>query len=345
MRFIPRHAICVLVLSLIAAVGPATGLAKTLLVGPGKEFPAPSAAIAAAEPGDTVAIEPGQYFDCAVVARDRLTIEGLGDGATLTDKTCMGKALLVTMGRDIMLRNLTLTRARVPDRNGAGIRAEGDNLTIEHVKFINNEDGILAADAPLSTIIIRDSEFLDNGRCLTECAHAVYVGRIARLIVANSRFFHTLSGHHIKSRAARTEILDSDIADGPEGGASYLVDISDGGELLMRGNRLEKGPNAASSRVVVIGAESPGNPSSIQQVLGNTLVDDGAKVGSLVLNWGAANPVVSGNTFPRGVSALSREGRLLHRLHSRLYGWKAAVLSAVPAFVKHDVRLILSLVL
>ena len=45
----------------------------------------------------------------------------------------------------ITIRNLTLTRARVADFNGAGIRAEGGDLTIEHVRFIDDQDGILAA--------------------------------------------------------------------------------------------------------------------------------------------------------------------------------------------------------
>ena len=58
----------------------------------------------------------------------------------------MGKALLITNGNNITIRNLTLQRARVPDQNGAGIRAQGNNLTIDHVRFLNNQDGILAAD-------------------------------------------------------------------------------------------------------------------------------------------------------------------------------------------------------
>ena len=60
-----------------------------------------------------------------------------------TDLTCGGKALLITNGNNITIRNMTLQRARVPDHNGAGIRAQGGDLTIENVHFNNNEDGIL----------------------------------------------------------------------------------------------------------------------------------------------------------------------------------------------------------
>src|SRR6185437_13681399 len=123
---------------------------RTLEVGPDREFKAPSAAIAASSDGDVVEIAPVKdgYFDCAVLSANHLTVEGRGAGVVLTDKTCQGKAIFVTLRNDITIRNITFTRARVPDGNGAGIPAEGNNLTIEKSRFINNEDGILAADAP-----------------------------------------------------------------------------------------------------------------------------------------------------------------------------------------------------
>jgi hypothetical protein len=50
--------------------------AKVLEVGPDKPFKQPSEAIAAAGNGDDVRIAGGQYFDCAIVNQDNLTIEG-----------------------------------------------------------------------------------------------------------------------------------------------------------------------------------------------------------------------------------------------------------------------------
>src|SRR6185437_13040013 len=145
-------------------VGSISG--RTLEVGPNHKFKVPSAAIAAASDGDVVDIAPVKdgYFDCAVLRANHLTVEGRGSGVVLTDKTCQGKAIFVTVGNDITIRNITFARARVPDGNGAGIRAEGNNLTIEKSRFINNENGILAADAPNSTIRIFDSEFTRNGK-------------------------------------------------------------------------------------------------------------------------------------------------------------------------------------
>ena len=136
-------------------LGPATGaMAATLHAGPGQTFALPSQAIAAAHDGDTIAIHPGQYFDCAVVRRNDLTIEGVGGSVVLTDKPCQGKALLVIDGRNVTVRDLTLQRVRVPDHNGAGIRAEGGDLTIENTRFINNQNGLLAAGNQAATIRI-----------------------------------------------------------------------------------------------------------------------------------------------------------------------------------------------
>src|SRR4051794_28287894 len=169
-------------------------LAATLEAGPGKTYEMPSAAIAAAHDGDRIVIAAGTYFDCAVLCANNLTIEGVGPEATvITDKACMGKALFVAQGNAITIRNLMLTRARVPDFNGAGIRAEGGDLLIEHVQFVNNQDGILSANMPGKKIVVRDSVFLRNGTCDGGggCAHGLYVGEIALLRVERTRFFET----------------------------------------------------------------------------------------------------------------------------------------------------------
>jgi pectate lyase len=147
-------------------------MAKTLEVGANHQLKMSSAAAAVAGAGDTIEIESGEYFDCAVWNASRLTIVGKAPGVIITDRTCQGKALFVTVGNDITIRNITFTRAHVPDGNGAGIRAEGKNLTVEHARFVNNENGIVAGELPRSTVKIADSEFLENGKCEAACATA-----------------------------------------------------------------------------------------------------------------------------------------------------------------------------
>src|SRR4030095_1641461 len=187
--------------------------ARVLEVGSGKPFALPSQAAAMANDGDRIVISATTYIDCAIWRANNIVIEGIGPGVVISDKACAEKGIFVVLGNDVTVRGLTLARARVPNKNGAGIRQEGRNLTVERVKFIDNENGILGNSSPNSTIMIRNSEFERNGRCAEFCAHGVYFGNLALLRIEHSRFFETRQGDHIKSPAARTEVLNNQIAD------------------------------------------------------------------------------------------------------------------------------------
>jgi pectate lyase len=154
----------------IATAGPGRG--DSLRVGVTQTYKAPSAAAAVAKNGDHIEIEPGQYFDCAVWNADNLVIEGTGPGVVITDKTCMGKGLFVIEGNNTTVRNLTLMRARVPDMNGAGIRLDNGSLTVDTVKFIDNQNGLFGR-TPGTTVTVRNSDFDRNGICASACAHGM----------------------------------------------------------------------------------------------------------------------------------------------------------------------------
>ena len=302
--------------ALLAALAVTAGArARTLEVGPGKQFPAPSAAVAAAQDGDKVAIYPGQYFDCAIVTRNGVTLEGVGDWTqiVMTDKACQGKALLITHAANVTIRNLTLTRARVPDDNGAGIRGEGPNLLVDHVRFINNQNGILSGfDQGVMTI--RNSYFEKNGACVSSCAHGIYVGRQDLLRVENTIFRDTQRAHHIKSRARRTEVINCDIQDGPTGTASYEIEIPNGGALIARGNTIVKGPNAENhTAAIMIGSEGVDQPTPEIEVENNTFRNDGSYPTIFVDNLTATEAQVSGNKISGvgPVTALKGDGRVV----------------------------------
>ena len=286
--------------------------AKTLEAGAGKPYSQPSAAIAAASAGDTVEIWPGQYFDCASVSTRNLTIEGHGDPASvvLTDKACAGKALLVIDAPNVTVRNLTLTRARVPDGNGAGIRMEGGDLTVDGVRFINHQDGILTASDPSWKLIVRNSDFERNGGCQGACAHGVYAGVIGLLRVENTRFFATKEAHHIKSRAARTEVINCNIQDGPDGTASYLVEAPNGGSLIVRGSTLEKGPQAQNhTAAIIIGDEGVTQPTPEITIENNTFTNDMPDHRTaFVSNDTATEAVLRGNRLHGAVDPLVGDG-------------------------------------
>lgn len=283
--------------------------AKVLEVGPDKPFRQPSDAIAAAENGDDVRIAGGQYFDCAIVRQDNLTIEGIGPDAVLTDKTCAGKALLVIDGNNVTVRNLTLQRARVPDRNGAGIRAEGGDLTVENTRFINNENGILAADNPSASFRITGSSFIGNGRCDGACAHGLYIGHAKLLVVDHTRFFDTHVGHNIKSRALRTEITDCDIEDGPTGTSSYLIEAPNGGTLIVERNKMEKGRLSQNQgNTIMIGSEGVTQPTAQITIRDNVFSNDENRPTTFVTNRTATPAELSGNVFKGQVRPLEGDG-------------------------------------
>ena len=253
---------------------------RVLTVGPGATFDDPSAAAAVAQTGDVIEIAAGDYNDCAVWPAEAgsLTIKAKGNGpVVMTGKVCEQKAAFVIKGDDITVRGITFTGANSPFHNGAGIRAEGRNLMIENDQFVNNEEGILAAPRNGSTIVIRDSYFRGNGNCISPagCAHGVYINKIDLLHVENCTFIEQRIGHHIKSRADRTELIGNTIEDGPTGTSSYLVDIPNGGALVMRRNILEKGPRSDNSMAaVILGEEGNTNVSPELIIESNSFTND-----------------------------------------------------------------------
>jgi hypothetical protein len=292
----------------------ALSFATTLTVGHDQTYKMPSQAAAVAHDGDKIEISPGEYFDCAVWHSNNLVIEGTAPGVIITDKTCMGKAIFVVSGNDTTIRNVTLTRARVPDMNGAGVRLDGGNLLIDGVKFIDNQEGILGGGIVPGTIVtITNSYFEKNGNCLSDsgCAHAVYINGVDLLRVTNSIFLNTMAGHSIKSRALRTEVVGCNISDGPEGTSSFLIDVPNGGTLIVRDSTLQKGPKSQNHNAAIeIGAEGVTQPTSEILIINNTFRNDGDYQAALLWNVTATSAQLKGNKLSGRVVALKGDGNV-----------------------------------
>jgi hypothetical protein len=310
--------------------------ARTLVVGANREFKLPSAAASVAGDGDTIAIDAGEYFDCAVWQANGLTIEGSAENVVITDKTCEGKALFVTRGNDITMRNLTFARARVADGNGAGIRAEGINLRVEHSRFVNNESGILVNSSPTATVTVVDSEFIDDGRCAgSRCSHALSVDEIALLHVESCVFKGTRGGHHIASRAARNELIGNEIADGADGTSSYLVDIPNGGSLVMMKNILEKGPKSSNpATAIMLGEDTRTRPIGELSFSGNRFSNDTGTATIFIRNWTSGEIKLDGNVLGGRTTAVSSDGHVLHQLRV----WSAQFVAQCKILVKAVLR-------
>ena len=289
-----------LALLMLAAV-PAR--AAVLHVGAGHRFGLPSQAIAAAHPGDTVAIAPGTYRDCAVVRAARLTILGTGPGVVMGGVSCAGKGVLVIDAPGVTVRGLTLRGAAVADGNGAGIRAEGGDLVVAGVRLIDDQNGILDTSGPTATLRVTDSRFRHDGTCVGAggCAHGLYAGPIARLVVERSRFTDIRSGHAIKSRAAVTVVRGCRIADGQQGTSSYLIDVPNGGDVRITGNRLEKGPLTQNpGTAIAIGEEGVTHPTRRLLVRGNVFRNDIGLGTVFVRNETRTKAVLRDNRFQGG---------------------------------------------
>lgn len=295
-------------IALMAAIAASTASARNLQVGAQREIKLPSAAAVLAKSGDVILIDQGDYTDCAVWSASNLVIEGKGD-VVIHDKTCQDKAIFVVAGANITIRGIEFARARSSNKNGAGIRAEGANLTIENSRFTDNENGILAGPNPRSHILIRGSVFTRNGKCDPVCAHGIYIGAIELLQVSNCLFLQQNEGHHIKSRALRTEIFGNTIKDGPSGTASFAVDIPDGGSLVLRSNVIEKGPHSENHLAAVsIGEESKRNPTGELIIERNTFANQGTTSTTFIRNQTPTAARLVGNRLMGQVVPLSGVG-------------------------------------
>lgn len=298
-----------LLLALIAL--PAS--AETLRVGPGERFITPSQAARAAQPGDRVVIAPGVYRDCAVWRAAGLTIEAAPGGeVVITGPICANKALFVIAAPRVTVIGLTFRGAEFAGGNAAGIRAEGGDLRIVRSRFEDNQNGILTHHTmPTARLLIEDSVFLRNGALIRECAHGIYAGTWALIAIHRTRFEGTRICHHVKSRALATEIVDSEILDAPPGRASYLVDIPNGGNLLLANTTLRKGPDHGNpTAAVMLGAEGVRHPTTSLRVIGNRFENLMPRGTHFVENRTETPVLVEGNEIRGAVVVLVGPGEV-----------------------------------
>ncbi|MGI4955482.1 MAG: hypothetical protein ACRYGM_27050 [Janthinobacterium lividum] len=291
--------------ALVLVVGALSGfapeaLAAVIEAGPGTPNPTLAVGVRRARDGDTIRLAAGTYYECAVLTQRDLVLEGVGPETRLTDATCEGKAVLVGRGDRLTVRNLTLSRARVPDHNGAGLRSEGQGLTLDRVRFENNEVGVLGGPPGPGVILVQDCVFERGGVARDQPTAALAIGEIGQLRVERSRF-EGVKGTQIVSAATETIITGSTIATGVEDGAGAAVQAS--GALLLTDSTLALGPNApprgAAIRVT----------GSTVAVRGARLVNTTGQPAILLLNWGSGTPELSGNTVAPGDTAVSSAGR------------------------------------
>lgn len=274
-------------------------LAATLQVGPSRTFKMPSEAAVVARNGDIIEIDAGLYQgDVATWTANNLTIKGVGGkahldltGITISNK----KAIWVIQGENTTVESIEFSGASVPDRNGAGIRQEGNNLTVKNCSFHHNENGILESNKPESSILIEYSEFAYNGYG-DGYSHNMYIGRVKKFTLRYSYSHHVTTGHLVKSRARENNILYNCLSDEATGTSSYVLDLPEGGRSYIIGNIFHQGENAQNSIVLSYAAENTSAPLQELYVSGNTFVNDKSN-GKAIRMVGAPTIKIVNNIF------------------------------------------------
>ena len=250
---------------------------RILKVGPAQLYPTPSRAAAIAKDGDVIEIEAGIYpADAAVWKANYLTIRGTGGRAHLRadGASVQGKAIWVTNGDNITIEDIEFSGAKVPHKNGSGIRHQGGNLTIRNCYFHNNENGILTNNNPAAEILIENSEFARNGYGDGQ-SHNMYIGAVKKFTLRYSYSHHAIVGHNVKTRAKENHILYNRIMDEADGNSSYIVQFPNGGQAFLIGNLLQQGPHAQNHTMVSYGDEGISEDIAPElYVVNNTFVNE-----------------------------------------------------------------------
>jgi hypothetical protein len=315
----------------------ARGNAKTWNVGPSRTYKTPCAVSTLVANGDTVSIDysassgpgVGYYDDTCQWNASSLTLIGalksngarpVLNAAGLTDTSTTGhiadrQGIWVFTGSNVTVENMEFENAAVNNAdgaNGAGIRSSGVNLTVLNSYFHNNQDGILESNISGSNIVIKNSEFYQNGvsdPSLTNgygYTHNLYIGHCASLTFEYNYTHASYVGHLLKTRAAVNYILYNKITQ-ENGTSSYEIDIPNGGTSYVIGNEVEKGANAGNPALLSYfeegaNADNPGQDLYVQNNTfvnqfgsGTFAVDDSTSVAALLANniWYGAGTVTN----------------------------------------------------
>ena len=251
-------------------------------------------AVDRAAPGDTINVQAGAYPNEFLDIRKSLVLQAVNGKVvmTATEDAPNGKGIITEGGSgvDLTINGFEISGATVSDQdgaNGAAIRYEGGNLSLNNVYIHNNQEGILATPLPdlvgTGTIAIDHSEFAFNGDG-SGFTHNLYIGDVANFTITNSYIHDAVVGHEIKSRAENTTITNNRIFDNLSE-ASYSIDLPDGGNATITNNVIEQGPNTQNPYIIAYGEESQNNPGTSVQITNNTIVNDDASPSArLVLN-------------------------------------------------------------
>jgi len=271
-----RHALLGVLVG-IAVLGENSVYAQNIIrVGPNETIKSIASAALSARDGDVFYVQAGDYpADVAVWTKDNITVRAVGGRVRLVANgmAAEGKGIWVVRGGRMTVQGFDFVGARVPDKNGAGIRFEKGHLTVQDCRFTDNQNGILTSSNAQAELDIMGSEFGYNGYGDGQ-SHNLYVGNIARLSVTGSYFHHAKVGHLLKSRAALNQIYYNRLTDETGGSASYELEFPNGGVAYVVGNIIAQGSQTQNPHLISYAAEGYKWPKNELYLVNNTLVDN-----------------------------------------------------------------------
>jgi hypothetical protein len=295
--------------------------AATLLVGPARTYKVPSAVAGVVNDGDTVLIDAGTYVqDVAIWTKNNLTLRGTAKYAHLQGCSgeCAGpgKAIWVIQGNNTTIENIMFSDARVKDKNGAGIRQEGDNVTIRFCYFHNDEDGILGGGGSTSNVVIENTEFDSCGYGDGQ-SHNMYIGNVGSFTLKFCYSHWAKEGHLVKSRAKVNYALYNRLTGEPGDTASYELSFPDGGNAYIVGNIIEQSSTTHNSGIIDYASEHLlyGDAKALY-VVNNTVVNHRNGGTFVQFASGVTTVRIVNNLFVGSGSMLSRPADTSHNIQT-----------------------------
>lgn len=277
-----RAMVLVVLVGLVGLVAGLTVLPKAahaerFVVGPEGAPAALADVVSRAADGDTIEMIEGTYRGLLVIDNKRLTFRGMGEKVLVQaePKPSAAKGLWTIKSGEVTIENLEFRGMRSEDGSGAALRLEGGKLTVRGSRFFDNEHGLLATNDDKAQIVIEGSVFGQAPKVVGGLYHLINIGRIARLDITGTRFQQGFEGHLIKSRARETRLAYNFIHDGVRGGASYEIEIAQGGIATIVGNVIGQGADSQNRVLLSYGSEGRGWDKNQLLVAHNTFVSYG----------------------------------------------------------------------
>jgi hypothetical protein len=273
--------------------------------------PTLSQALAQVRNNQTITLQPGRYeADVGVLRASGVTIKSADErNRAVLDaagESAEGKAILVIRGDNAVIDGIEFVNAKVPSKNGAGIRLEAANLIVRNSKFDRNEMGILSGDHRYGHIQIFDSEFARSYRtddpnipAAGYPSHNIYIGRTEKLTLRGVWSHSLEGGHPIKSRARNNDIEASYFST-RNGTGSYEVEFPSGGNVRFVSNIVEQGVASENHTMLAFGLELAryGNPPPHSAtIVRNTFVNHLLLTGTMLKISDGTDILAAGNIW------------------------------------------------